>query len=225
MRLFASRQEVSRQRRPVVSSKRRRFPVDPFSYIIVLTSIVLGLGVTRLVGGLGQLMRRREQGRAYWVHMIWVVNLLLLTAIVWWTAYRWRIIERWTFPLFLWLLLAPTLLYLISSLLIPDHEERQSIVHWQAYFFDNHRRIFLLLALIFPLDLIDTVLKGADHFRAQGPLYLATMVLWTVLCLTAAFTKRKMFHAVFSLFFLVYNLVFVGATALTDQSAIGGGPQ
>jgi hypothetical protein len=80
--------------------------VDPFGYIIVLTSIVLGLGVARLVGGLGPLMQRREQARAYWVHTLWIVNLLLLTATIWWTAYRWRIAARWIFPLFSWLLLA-----------------------------------------------------------------------------------------------------------------------
>jgi hypothetical protein len=32
--------------------------MDPFSYLVVLTSIILGLGVTRLVGGLGHLMQR-----------------------------------------------------------------------------------------------------------------------------------------------------------------------
>jgi multisubunit Na+/H+ antiporter MnhC subunit len=56
--------------------------VDPFSYIIVLTSIVLGLGVTRLVGGLGEMMQQRQKRRRlYWVHCLWMVNLLLLTAI------------------------------------------------------------------------------------------------------------------------------------------------
>jgi hypothetical protein len=175
--------------------------VDPFSYIIVLTSIVLGLGMARLVGGLGQLMQRREQGRTYWVHTLWLVNLLLLTATIWWTAYRGRIAERWIFPLFLWLLLAPILLYLISSLLVPDQEERQAVANWRNYFFDNHRRMFLVLALIFPIDLIDALLKGMAHFRAQGPFYVATMVLWTVLCLIAAFTKRQNYHAFIVLFF------------------------
>jgi hypothetical protein len=199
--------------------------VDPFSYIIILTSIVLGLGVTRLVGGLAQFLQRRQQRRAYWVHILWTVNLLLLTAIVWWTAYRWRAMERWTFPLFLWLLLSPTLLYLISSILIPDQEEQQSIATWETYFFDNRRRIFLLLAVVFPLDLIDTLLKGIAHFRAQGPFYMATMVLLTALTMVAAFTKRKTYHACFAVFFLVYNAAFVGTTALTDQSVFGGAPR
>jgi hypothetical protein len=56
-----------------------------------------------------------------------------MTATIWWTAYRWRIAEHWLFPLFLWLLLAPTLLYLISSLLVPDQEERHTLDTWRDY--------------------------------------------------------------------------------------------
>ncbi len=42
--------------------------MDSFSYMVVLTSIILGLGVTRLVGGLGHLMQTRRRKRPYWVH-------------------------------------------------------------------------------------------------------------------------------------------------------------
>jgi hypothetical protein len=123
--------------------------VDPFSYIIVLTSIILGLGVTRLVGGLGHLLQTRKRRRPYWVHTLWMVNLLLATAIIWWMTFRWRVIEHWTFFLFLFLLLTPTLHYLISSLLFPDQEE-ETIADWQTYFFDNNRVVFSLYALVFP---------------------------------------------------------------------------
>jgi hypothetical protein len=198
--------------------------MDPFSYLVVLTSIILGLGVTRLVGGMGYLMQRRRRRRPYWVHMLWMVNLLLAMAIVWWVAYRWRSNEHWTFLLFIWLLLLPTILYLTSSLLFPDQDD-EPVTDWQAYFYENHRDIFLLYALIFPIDIVDTLLKGMAHFKAQGPLYVATMGLWFVLCLIAAFTKRKVFHASFAVIFLIYNLLFVGTTLLTDQGVIGGTPR
>jgi hypothetical protein len=198
--------------------------MDPFSYLVVLTSIILGLGVTRLVGGLGYLMQRRRRKRPYWVHMLWMVNLLLAMAIVWWVAYRWRSNEQWTFLLFIWLLLLPTILYLISSFLFPDQDD-EPITDWQAYFYENHRDIFLLYALIFPIDIVDTLLKGMAHFKAQGPLYVATMALWFVLCLIAAFTKRRMFHASFAVMFLIWNLLFVGTTLLTDQGVVGGTPR
>jgi hypothetical protein len=198
--------------------------MDPFSYLVVLTSIILGLGVTRLVGGLGHLMQTRRRKRPYWVHTLWMMNLLMAMAVVWWMAYRWCSNEHWTFLLFIWLLLLPTILYLISSLLFPDQDD-QRITDWEAYFYQNQRDIFLLYALIFPIDIIDTLLKGMAHFRAQGPLYVMTMVLWFVLCLIAAFTKRRLYHACFAVIFLICNLVFVGTTLLTDQGVIGGTPR
>jgi hypothetical protein len=198
--------------------------MDPFSYLVVLTSIVLGLGVTRLVGGLGHLMQTRKRRRPYWVHTLWMLNLLLAMTIVWWVSYRWRTHEHWTFLLFLWLLLPPIVLYLIASLLFPDQDEIASINDWQTYFFEHHREIFLLQAAVFPIDIIDTLLKGMAHFRAQGPLYISTMCLWFLLCLVAALTKRKAFHGFFAVFFMIYNLVLLGVTALTDQGLIGGTP-
>ena len=134
-------------------------------------------------------------------------------AIVWWMAYRWRWNEHWTFLLFMWLLLLPTILYLISSLLFPDQDD-EPVADWEAYFYENHRDIFLLYALIFPIDMVDTLLKGVAHFRAQGPLYVVVMVLWFVLCLIAAFTKRRLYHTCFAVIFLICNLVFVGTTLL-----------
>jgi hypothetical protein len=198
--------------------------MDPFSYLVVLTSIILGLGVTRLVGGLGHLMQTRRRKRSYWVHTLWMVNLLLAMAIVWWVAYRWRSNQTWTFLLFIWLLLLPTILYLISSLLFPDQND-EAITDWETYFYENHRDFFLLYALIFPIDVIDTLLKGVAHFKAQGLLYLGTMGLWFVLCLIAAFTKRRSFHGFFAVIFLIYNVAFVGTTLLTDQGVIGGTPR
>ena len=198
--------------------------MDPFSYLVVLTSIILGLGVTRLVGGLGHLMQRRRRKPPYWVHTLWMLNLLMAMAIVWWMSYRWRWNEHWTFLLFMWLLLLPTILYLISSLVFPDQDD-EPISNWETYFYENHRDIFLLYALIFPIDIVDTLLKGVAHFRAQGPIYVTVMGLWFVLCLIAAFTKRRFYHACFAVIFLICNLVFVGTTLLTDQGVIGGTPR
>ena len=115
-------------------------------------------------------MQGRKRKRAYWVHTLWALNLLLVNVIVWWFAYRWRTYERWTFFLFLWLLLSPIVLYLIASLLFPDADVEQPITQWRAYYYENHRDIFLLLSLIFPIDIVDTLLKGVAHFRDQGPM-------------------------------------------------------
>ena len=61
--------------------------MDPFSYICVLTSIVAGLAVTRLVSGFGQLLQTRARTPPYWVHTLWMVNVLLAMIITWWVQY------------------------------------------------------------------------------------------------------------------------------------------
>jgi hypothetical protein len=44
--------------------------MDPFSYLSVLTSIVLALGITRILSGLGRLEQTRGRVRIYWVHLL-----------------------------------------------------------------------------------------------------------------------------------------------------------
>ena len=195
--------------------------MDPFEYLVVLTSIVLGLAVTRVIAGIGNIIQTRRRKRTYWVHIVWMVNLLLTITIVWWVAYRWRMQERWTFFLFLWLLLTPILLYLISALIFPDTDEAQRVTDWNAYYYENRRDIFMLYALVFPIDLVDTALKGFTHFQAQGPLYLGTMVMWFVLLMIAAINRRPGYHTFLALMFLIYNMLLLGTSLITDQSALG----
>lgn len=191
--------------------------MDPFSYLVVLTSIVLGFSVTRLVGGLGHLMQTRKRRPIYWVHALWTVNLLLVNVIIWWFAYRWRLYQRWTFLLFLWLLLSPIVLYLIASLLFPDADDDHPVASWRTYFYENNRDIFLLLALIFPIDILDTLMKGMAHFRDQGPAYFVTMALWFALSIFAAFTKSPRYHSCFAVIFMIYNLGLLGASLITER--------
>ena len=188
--------------------------MDPFSYVCVLTSIVAGLALTRLIGGLGQLLQARGRTRVYWVHTLWMVNLLLGVIITWWTQYRWRHASNWTLFLVLWLLVIPVTNYLATVLLFPDEQEGEPIRDWRAHYYSSARLLFCLLALSFCFDVIDTSLKGAEHFRSVGPMYPITMALYISLSLVAAFTSSPRYHGAFAVFFLVYNLAMLGRNFL-----------
>jgi hypothetical protein len=54
--------------------------MDPFSYLSVLISIVLALGMTRVLAGVGEMLQARSRRRLYWVHIVGVANLFLY----WW---------------------------------------------------------------------------------------------------------------------------------------------
>ncbi len=181
--------------------------MDAFGYLSFLTSIVLGLGITRVLTGVGQVLQLRGQARLYWVHLVWTLNLFLYLILNWWILFRWSTFTAWSFFTFLFVLLSPTVGFLLAVLLFPDRVEPG--LDLRAHFFANHRWFFALAALLMPIDAADTLLKGWDHFVAQGPIYVITLVLLFVLCGVGAGTARPRYHAFFALFFLVYLLTFI----------------
>jgi hypothetical protein len=139
--------------------------MDPFSYLSFLTSIVLGLAITRLLLGFGKIVQARDRVQVYWVHLVWVLNVFLYTVLNWWILYRWHTQTDWNFFLFLFILLSPTVEFLLSILLFPEPLERADLRH---HFFANRLWFFVLAGSLAPLDAIDTLLKGYAHFAAQG---------------------------------------------------------
>jgi hypothetical protein len=179
----------------------------PFEYIALLASIVIALGLTRILTGLGKVLQLRGAIRTYWVHIVWTVNVLLWLLLNWWILYRWRTFVDWTFFLFLFVLVSPTVAFLLSVLLLPEPLESEPDL--KRYFYQNRRWFFGLAALLPPVDAVDTLLKGKAHFTAQGPIYIVTVALLFVLCVTGVLVRDERFHAAFALFFLLYILVFI----------------
>jgi hypothetical protein len=184
----------------------------PFDYISLLTSIVLALGITRTLSGLGKLLQSRGRLRAYWVHSAWGVNMLLWLLLNWWILYRWHTQERWTFFLFIFVLVSPVIAFLLSVFLFPEPlEDGTDLKH---HFYQNRRWFFALAALLPPLDAVDTLLKGWAHFQAQGPIYIFTILILLTLSITGFFTPRERFHAFYAVFFMAYILAFIGINLL-----------
>jgi hypothetical protein len=181
---------------------------DSFNYVAVLISIVIGLGVTRVLGGLSEVIQRSNRERRYWVHTLWLINALVLLMTSWWVFYRWHTAQEWTAYLFFWVTLTPTLLYLASSVLAPGELEETGSASWRDYYYANRRAFFFVFAAIWPLDIIDTLLKGKQHFIDQGPLYVPSIMMWCICGVVAAITKNQRFHGFWAIFFLVYLIFY-----------------
>ena len=125
-----------------------------FEYLSVLISIILALGMTRVLAGVGEMLQARSRHRIYWVHLIWIVNLFLYLVIAWWIFYRWRDQKPWNFYLFLFVLISPTILYLASLLLFPRESDVDTAIDYKAHYYANHRAFFILFALVLPADII-----------------------------------------------------------------------
>ena len=93
-----------------------------FTFIVSLAAVINGLGIVRIVGGLGDYIRRRETLNVnhYWVFSLVVLFQLLAHVLIWWAMLGLRDIGSINFLQYLYLLLGPTLLFLATSLLLPD---------------------------------------------------------------------------------------------------------
>jgi len=181
--------------------------MDAFSYLSVLISIILALGMTRVLAGVGEMLQARARRRIYWVHVVWIVNLFLYLVVAWWIFYRWRNQQPWTFFLFIFVLISPTILFLASLLLFPPESALDEFIDYKQHYYANHRAFFVLFALFTPIDFVDSLLKGVAHFIALGPQYLISNTLYFVGLTTAAITCNERYHEIFAVFFLTQTVV------------------
>ncbi len=181
--------------------------MDPFSYLSVLISIILALGMTRVLAGVGEMLQARSHRRIYRVHALWIVNLFLYLVIAWWIFYRWRNQQPWTFFLFIFVLISPTILYLASILLFPPESDLEESVDYKTHYYANHRAFFVLFAMFTPADIVDSLLKGIPHFLQLGPQYVVSNSLYFVGLVTAAITRNERYHEFYAIFFLIQTVV------------------
>src|SRR5262249_37174575 len=165
------------------------------------------LGMTRVLAGVGEMLQARQQRGIYWVHVIWIVNLFIYLVVAWWIFYRWRNQEKWTFFLFVFVLISPTILFLASMLLFPREGSIDDSVDYKTHYYANHRAFFAIFSMFTVVDIADTLLKGLPHFLELGAPYIISNVLYFAGMVTAAVTRNERYHKFYALFFFVQTVV------------------
>jgi len=181
--------------------------MDEFGYLSVLITIILGLGITQLVTGLGRLIVSRERVRLYWPTVAWVALLLTFHILTWWTMFGLRNYRAWNFLAFLIVLLQPIVLYLLAALILPDITAA-SPIDLKTSYYENVRWFFSLLVLLFWVSLLkDLALYG----RLPEKTNLAAHVIFMALGIAAIGTQREWYHKLL----IPVSVVLIGAYIAT----------
>lgn len=143
---------------------------DIFPHIRIILGMVIGLGVTRLLSGVARIVQHPGQYRLYSVHLAWVVSVLLMLVHFWWWEFGLFQIETWTFGKYLFIIFYAVTLFLLCALLFPD--SMLDYTSYEDFFYSRRAWFFGLLAATYLLDVIDTLLKGPEHFARFGVEYL-----------------------------------------------------
>ncbi|WP_419695481.1 hypothetical protein ACN2CC_02540 [Mesorhizobium muleiense] len=180
---------------------------DMFPHIRIVMGMVIGLGVTRLLSGLARIVQHPGQYRLYSVHLAWVVSVLLMLVHFWWWEFGLFQIEAWTFGKYLFIIFYAVTLFLLCALLFPD--QMLDYTSYEDFFYSRRAWFFGLLAATYLLDVIDTLLKGPEHFARFGVEYLFRTPVFVTLCVIAILVSDRRFHIAFVAAALVYQISFI----------------
>ena len=193
--------------------------MDTFEFLTVFVYIILGLGMTYLILGVGKFLRRKEYYRFYWLHFMQIINIYFLILNSWWITYSWMGMINLTFLHFLFIMCSPCVVVLASSLLFPSGG-KTNVIDLKEHYFSNSKMFYILFSLWYPLDLIDTLLKGTQHLSDLGGLYIVLIASSFIIVLSAAFIRKPLYHGFVQSFIIIRLLVAKIAYNLTLDSLI-----
>ena len=182
---------------------------DPavFVHVRMVISMVVSLGMARLISGVARFVRHSGRHSPYGVHLLWTLSLLLSMTHFWWWEFALTHVPVWRFEMFLFVVAYAALYYLICAVLYPD--DMGDYGGYRDYFIGCRRWFFGLLAAVYLADVVDTWIKGEGYLAALGWEYGVRAAAYVVLCLVAAITPNLRFHAVFAVVNLVYQVTWI----------------
>lgn len=187
--------------------------MQAFEYLGVLVSVVIGLAMTHLVLGIIRVIHSRESTIVYWVHLLWVFNILYTLLGFWWFFFAWQSLPEWSRAVYYLFIAYALCLSVAAGLLFPL---TKAVRNFQEFFYQHSRWFFGSLILVQILDLIEVLAKANNGIRPIPDVYFPHLGFVLVGLVIAMFTSNRRFHAAFVvLYFLAgsgYDLVVFSQT-------------
>lgn len=161
-------------------------------YLSVLVSIIVGLGISHLLGSVGRMMVERRRIRVHWIPLAAAAFVFLAHVQWWWSTINAGDHLGSNFFGFLFYLLVPIDLYLLAVLVLPDFDDLPGTVSLLDHYYDNHRWFFALGALLPLLNATrNIVIESAPLWNEDRPFETTGFVIM----LGAIATRSPRYHA------------------------------
>lgn len=188
-----------------------------FEHVSVFVSIILGLAVVHLLGGVSLILDTRVKTKIYGVHLAWTLNMLFLTVLVWLGNFVLAPVSEFTSGHFFNLLAYAMVVYLMSALLYPV--QGGEVTDFEEHFRANRSRFYSLGVLFVITDAVDGLLESRATGLELNPFQYGQLTLFLVLFATGMRTDREGFHRGFAAVFFLGMLSFL--YSLTQIGIVG----
>lgn len=147
---------------------------DQFQHVMVLASIIIGLGITHALLGFSTVIDRisgaRERLRLSWAWAFWLAFVFIWKVQFWWWEFRLlSVLKTWSMSNYLLVIVYAVVLFLLVAVLVPRRWEE--VDDLGAYFLSKRKWFYAVFALGMALDVVDSAMKGGlAYIEASGPL-------------------------------------------------------
>lgn len=166
-----------------------------FEYISVIVSVILALGIARVLGGLGDLLVARREKKTYWVHSVWIAFVFLMHIRIWWSYWDVAAAPSTNLFAFLYMLIGPAAAYLSAYVLLPGGYPNDADRHFYAT-----RKPFFALGIVLAVyaALTPLILGYASPAGLYAGAAFGTAINVVGLC-----TENRRVHSVIAIVSLV----------------------
>jgi hypothetical protein len=169
--------------------------MTPFEYLLLFAAVILGLAITDLALSIHRLLSAGARVRWDWLAPLAALVAFLKIVTQWWSWFDvGRIANGLTFEMFLTVLVASILLFLLTATALPDDFGEKSI-DLRDYYASVSRRFWLLFAahwiLITGVSLWAQVVIEKAQIDLVSPAWLVLPV-----ALALAFTRNRVWHTI-----------------------------
>ena len=178
---------------------------------MVLTSIIIGLGITYILLGVGAMIERiTGHGAALrlsWAHATWLLTLFIWMVSFWWWEFRLlALLRSWTLAHYFFIITYAVLLFLLAVLLLPrDWATTHSL---DDYFLSKRHWFYPLYLIATFADIVDAWLKGGwPYLQANGVLVFAYWSAAIPVCVVGFRSKNIRVHTFMAIVICVWQLV------------------
>jgi len=184
---------------------------DRFQHVMVLTSIIIGLGITNLLLGLSGAIERFTEStrplRLSWATVFWSAYSFLLMVLFWWWEFRLLdLLKQWSLWNYFLVICYAVVLFLQVALLIPRDWDKVDDLN--EYFLAKRRWFYSVFALSLIIDLIDSYMKGGlVYINATGILTWGWNLAGLLIAVVGFRSTRIRTHSTIAILFFVWTLI------------------
>ena len=185
---------------------------DQFQHVMVLTSIIIGLGITNALLGVSGAIERYTEGdrplQLSWASAVWLAQVFLWMILFWWWEFSLvDILKHWTLWDYFLIICYAVVLFLLVALLIPNDWEKVDDLN--AYFLSKRRWFYSVYLLGVVIDVMDSYMKGGwTYIMGQGVLGWAYPVVNTLVVAIGLRSRRIRTHTIMGIVSIVWLVVF-----------------